>query len=100
MKGHDVVAIIQETPGAKDPEVLSRAVQEKRILLTFDKDYGELIFRLKLAAPVGIVLFRFDPLTPKEPAEYLLNLLSLGDFSLDHKFTVIAREQIRQRQLP
>lgn len=98
-KGHDVAAVILDSPAAKDPEVLSRAVQERRIVLTFDKDYGELIFRLKLPAPIGIVLFRYDPLTPIEPAEQLFDLLNRSGFSLENKFTVIERDQIRQRKL-
>ncbi|MGL5034589.1 MAG: DUF5615 family PIN-like protein, partial [Microcystaceae cyanobacterium] len=56
--GHDVVWIRMESPGISDPEVLSHAQAENRILLTFDKDFGELAFRSKLPASVGIILFR------------------------------------------
>lgn len=97
--GYDVAAIILDSPAAKDPEVLSRAVKEERIVLTFDKDYGELIFRLRLPAPIGVVLFRYNPLTPMEPAEHLISLLKFKSFSLEDKFTVIERDQIRQRPL-
>jgi len=41
---HDVAAIIEDSPGVEDAEVLARAVQEQRIALTFDRDYGELIY--------------------------------------------------------
>lgn len=58
--GHDVVWIRVESPGISDPEVLSRAQAENRILLTFDKDFGELAFRSKLPASVGVILFSFD----------------------------------------
>ena len=58
--GHDVVWIRVESPGISDPEVLSRAQAENRILLTFDKDFGELAFRSKLPASVGIILFRIN----------------------------------------
>ena len=40
---HDVASVIEDTPGAKDHEVLTRAQKEKRIVLTFDRDYGELL---------------------------------------------------------
>ena len=36
--GHDVVSISEETPGITDSQVLSRAVSEQRIILTFDRD--------------------------------------------------------------
>ena len=42
--GHDVVSITEETPGVADDHILARAVIEDRIILTFDRDYGELIF--------------------------------------------------------
>ena len=54
----NVVWIRTESLGISDPEVLSHAQAEDRILLTFDKDFGELAFRMKLPAASGIVLFR------------------------------------------
>jgi len=68
----DVVAVIKETPGARDWEVLQRAATEARVILTFDRDYGELIYRRRLSVPAGVVYFRYDPVSPEEPAEHLL----------------------------
>jgi predicted nuclease of predicted toxin-antitoxin system len=48
--GHDVLWIRTESPGIADTEVLARAVAERRVLITFDKDFGELAFRSKLPA--------------------------------------------------
>lgn len=56
--GHDVIWIRTDAPGSKDPDILQRAVSEQRILLTFDKDFGELAFHFGLRATCGIVLFR------------------------------------------
>jgi predicted nuclease of predicted toxin-antitoxin system len=56
--GRDVTWIRTEAPGISDPEVLDRAQAEERILLTFDKDFGELAFRARLPATIGIILFR------------------------------------------
>lgn len=97
--GHNVASVIEETPGAKDEAVLKRAHNESRVVLTFDRDYGELIYRHNLLAPAGIVYFRFDPSTPEEPAEILLNALKMVRVSILGKFTVIERERIRQRPL-
>jgi predicted nuclease of predicted toxin-antitoxin system len=66
--GFDIAAITEDSPGAKDSTVLTRAVSEQRVVLTFDRDYGELIYRAGLTPPSGIVYFRYDPLTPDEPA--------------------------------
>jgi predicted nuclease of predicted toxin-antitoxin system len=43
--GHDVLAVAETIPQADDPEILIRAMNERRILITNDKDFGELVFR-------------------------------------------------------
>ena len=46
--GYDISAIIEDNPGVTDEQVLKIALLENRIILTFDRDYGELIFKRKL----------------------------------------------------
>jgi hypothetical protein len=48
--GHDVAWIRTDAPGSKVRDILQRAVSEQRILLTFDKDFGDLAFQLGLPA--------------------------------------------------
>jgi predicted nuclease of predicted toxin-antitoxin system len=98
--GYDVAAITEETPGIEDTEVLARAADEQRIILTFDRDYGELIYRLRLRSPRGVIYLRFQPHTPEEPAVILLNLLQTAGLYFEERFTVVERDQIRQRPLP
>lgn len=100
MAGYDTVAVAEELSGAKDSEILARAASEGRIVLTFDRDYGELIYRLGLPSPAGVIYFRFDPVTPEEAADLLLQLVSVSNLSLEKKFTVMERRQVRQRPLP
>ena len=95
--GYNIASIIEDTPGAKDSDVLKRAHKETRVVLTFDRDYGELIYRHKSSAPAGVVYFRFNPSTPEEPAKILLDILEKGKISILGKFTVIERGRIRQR---
>ncbi|MBW1822202.1 MAG: DUF5615 family PIN-like protein [Deltaproteobacteria bacterium] len=52
---YDVIYALEEEPGLQDDEILKRAYVERRILLTEDKDFGELVFRLRKPA-AGIVL--------------------------------------------
>jgi hypothetical protein len=73
--GHNVASIIEDSPGEKDQIILKRAHDENRIILTFDRDYGE------------------------EPAEILLNIIDKGVLSLKDRFTVVERNRIRQRPL-
>ena len=73
--GHDVSAIILDPPGVPDEEVLRCAWRENRILLTFDRDHGRPLYRQGAAIPTRVIYFRFDPLSPQAPAEYVLGLL-------------------------
>lgn len=97
--GHYVVGIIQEAPGSKDEVILKRAHTEKLIILTFDRDYGELIYRHHALPPAGVVYFRFAPATPSEPAEILINIMDRADLSVIGKFTIVERGRVRQRSL-
>ena len=70
------------------------------MILTFDRDYGELIYRLRLRSPKGVIYLRFRPHTPEEPASILLNLLQIEGLQFQERFTVVDRDRIRQRPLP
>lgn len=94
-----MVAISEESPGIKDSAVLLRASVEQRVIITFDRDYGELLYRHRLSSPGGIVYLRFAPLTPEEPAHYILRLLQVENLDFTGKFTVADRQRVRQRPL-
>jgi len=98
--GHDVVSISEVDPSALDPAVIERAVRENRIILTFDRDYGDLIFRQLVTPPPGVIYLRLVPSTPSEPAAIVLQLLAQPDITLERRFTVVSRREIRQRNLP
>lgn len=98
--GHDVRAIHVESPGVSDVEVLDSCHHEGRILLTFDRDYGELIFHRGLPIPAGVIYLRFDPASPEEPAEVILLSLLVSELTFEGQFTVVQRDHIRQRALP
>jgi predicted nuclease of predicted toxin-antitoxin system len=98
--GYDVISASEEMAGEKDSVILSRAAKDNLIILTFDRDYGDLIYRLRLAVPFGVVYFRFDPNTPSEPYERMLALFKIEGLSFEGKFTVTDRQRIRQRPLP
>lgn len=97
--GFKVISILEETPGASDRDILTRAHKENFIVLTFDKDYGELIYKHKFPAPAGILFFRFAPSSPKEPDDILLEILKENNVLIPGKFTVLERNRLRQRPL-
>ncbi|MFN0169828.1 MAG: DUF5615 family PIN-like protein [Bryobacteraceae bacterium] len=96
--GWDVLSIAEECPGISDEEVAALCAQQHRILLTLDKDFGELIFRRGLSAGSGVVLFRFTPESPEEAAELALGLVG-SQADLSGSFCVVTRDRIRVRPL-
>ena len=56
--GHDVTAILEISPRAQDTAIIDLAVREHRVLLTEDKDFGELVYANARAAS-GVILLRF-----------------------------------------
>ena len=97
--GHDVLWARTEMAGAADPDVLARAEAEGRILVTFDKDFGELAFRSGLPAKCGIVLVRIPPYDPDDVAVRLVAILgSRTDWP--GSFAVVREDRIRIRPLP
>lgn len=62
--GHDVVWVLEDMPGADDPTILARAQVERRIILTYDKDFGELAFHAGLPGDCGVILIRLRGSTP------------------------------------
>jgi predicted nuclease of predicted toxin-antitoxin system len=69
--GHDVVAVSYIAPRATDLQVMSRAEAEGRLLLTEDKDFGDLAFRRARRVP-GIFLLRISSVQRHRKAERLL----------------------------
>jgi predicted nuclease of predicted toxin-antitoxin system len=67
--GHDVRWVRTEAPGISDREVLARAQADTRIVVTFDKDFGELAFRFGLPADCGVILFRVGLSSPLRVAQ-------------------------------
>ena len=98
LRGHDVVWIREDSPGIDDRAVLSRATTEERILITFDKDFGELVFRLGLNAPSGVILFRIPPDSPSFVAQTAVTVLESRMDWAGH-FSVIDENRVRMTPL-
>lgn len=97
--GYDVVSMSELAPGAPDPEVLRRAQAEGQVLITFDRDFGELVYHKGAPAPRGIIYFRFVPTDPEEPARFHAALFGSEEIEWIGRFTVADRDRIRQRPL-
>lgn len=97
--GHDVLWIRENAPGSTDEEVLARAHRENRLLITFDKDFGQLVFQQGAQASHGVILFRIAQLSSAVTAERVSAALTLRDDWTGH-FSVVDDFGIRMRLLP
>lgn len=96
--GHDIVWVRRLRPGAADSEVLAWAAREERILLTFDKDFGELAGHAKLPPNCGVILLRTPMPRPDQTGQRLASLISArGDWA--GRFSVIEPHRVRMRRL-
>ena len=96
--GHDVDWVRTSAPGSTDRAVLAWAARDTRILLTFDKDFGELAKGTVLPAGCGVVLIRLPMPRPDDIGRQLASaIMSRTDWS-DH-FSVIEPGRVRMRSL-
>ena len=100
LRAHDlnVLAMSEADASLVDPEVLAFAVSQDRILVTFDKDYGELVFARGLPPPPSVVLLRVTHYRPTDPAAWILDLIR-DPASLAGQFVVLSDKGLRRRPL-
>ena len=96
--GHDVAWVRITAPGASDPEVLAWAAREERILLTFDKDFGELARRSTLPAKCGVELLRTPMPRRVDVGRQLAELISSREDWAGY-FSVVEPGRVRMRPL-
>ena len=98
-RGHNVVWVRIDAPGSSDQEVLQHAQAEGRIVITFDKDFGEMAFRWGLPASSGIILFRIPTSSPAHVARVAASVLETRADWAGH-FAVVEEDRIRMSPLP
>ncbi|MEK7165355.1 MAG: DUF5615 family PIN-like protein [Patescibacteria group bacterium] len=96
-KKHDVISVAEKFPSFKDVDVLKFSVKGKRVLLTNDKDFGELVYKKHLPH-VGIVLFRLPQQDVSAKIIKLDLLLQKHGSKLKDSVVVVTKEKIRIRK--
>jgi predicted nuclease of predicted toxin-antitoxin system len=96
--GHDVFYVGEAAAGISDAEVILLAMNENRLLLTDDKDFGDLIFRGRSSVS-GAVLMRIDPDKGKLKKMRLAAAIERYGEELFGRYTVIEEGRFRSRQL-
>lgn len=99
-RGVDLTQLSAAQQGSPDEVVIDLAAAQQRTILTFDRDFGDLIYRARYPPPsAGIVYFRAKVFSPTEPAIWLLRLLE-SEPTFAGYFTTLTPELTRQRPFP
>lgn len=97
MAGYDIRSIGDDFSGIMDEEVVQLALDENRTILTFDSDYGELIFKHGYKPSAGVIYLRWEGFKPEDPGNILVELFKSGKIDFSGMLTVISKNSIRQR---
>jgi predicted nuclease of predicted toxin-antitoxin system len=97
-EGHQVWYILEMEPGIPDEEVLALANREGAILITADKDFGELVFRL-CSITTGVILIRLAGLSTSAKSDIVIMTIQEHESELFAAFTVLSPTSIRIRKL-
>ncbi|HEX6882420.1 MAG TPA: DUF5615 family PIN-like protein [Planctomycetota bacterium] len=96
--GHDVLAVLEEAPGALDPVVLRRARRTRRILLTEDRDFGRLVFATsRPSAGGGVLLVRCPEAARAHLPERIIEAIARAGPRLEGRFAVWTPGRVRIR---
>lgn len=96
-EGHAVRYIVETGPGTSDEDVLELARHEGAILLTADKDFGEMVFRQRQVTE-GIIFIRLAGQSQRRKAEIVISLVKKHSEELLKAFSVITPGGIRIRK--
>jgi predicted nuclease of predicted toxin-antitoxin system len=94
--GHEVIYVADLEPGISDEMVLQEANERESLLLTVDKDFGELTYRQKLIHH-GVLLIRLSGLSNQMKADIIAKALRERGPEFANAFTVISPGMIRVR---
>ena len=98
-RGHDVLWAKEMLQGVADPAILQSAMADGRILITQDKDFGELAFRVGLPANCGVVFFRLSGSDPDADAKRIVEVIESRTDWAGH-FTRATEDRVKMRPLP
>jgi predicted nuclease of predicted toxin-antitoxin system len=97
--GHEVLYIAELHPGINDESVLDHSRRANAVLLTADKDFGELVFRQHFVES-GVLLIRLAGLKPDLKAELVATTFKQHSDELKIGFAVLSRRALRLRKQP
>jgi len=97
-KGYDIIHVGVVNSSITDEEVMKLAIMENRVIITFDRDYGNLVFRDGYQPP-GVIYLRLQDYPPIYPGEFVHALIESDTYMFEGQFTVASENHIRQRKI-
>ncbi len=94
-EGCKIISVAEEFAGSSDEKILELSSRNKWVIITFDKDFGELIYKQKSSKPYGIILLRVTPKSPEYILQLLKWLLLQGNISFEGNFVVMNKDKVR-----
>ncbi len=91
----DIKAVVDIKSGLEDEEIVKISKKEKSIIITFDKDFGEIVFRKKLR-PFGVILLRFSPKSVDHIFDFLRWVIKESEIEFKEKLVVVREDRIRE----
>jgi predicted nuclease of predicted toxin-antitoxin system len=98
-EGFDVLAVAETIPGAEDDQVIGYALREGRLLLTEDKDFGQLVYAAGHAS-CGVILIRYTAAARPTLGTRIVALIRNYGRCLSKSFVVLGPDRVRISALP
>ena len=97
-KDFDIASVGVDDPGITDEQVMNLAIEQERTIITYDSDYGELIFKYGFKPNAGVIFIRQQPTEPLETAKVMDQLTSKPNLSFERTLTVVDSNSLRQKK--
>ena len=97
-KGYDTIYCGDYSPGSPDEGILKKARNEDRVIITNDKDFGEMVFRQRKLS-CGVIFLRLKADKPSNRIKFSLAIIKEFGTKLNKKFIVVSEGRIRIRKI-
>lgn len=94
-EGFKIISVAEEYAGSRDEKILELSSKNKWIIITFDKDFGELVYKQKYEKPFGIIFLRVPPKSQDYIFHIMKWLLLQTNISFEGNFLVVNESKVR-----
>lgn len=94
-EGCKIVSVTEDFKSSSDKTILELSSKNKWVIITFDRDFGDLIFKQNCEKPFGIIFLRIIPKSPQYILQFLKWLLTQTSVSFEGNFIVVNKDKVR-----